>query len=490
MSVKVILRIFLLSFVFIQITGIAGALSLAEIGKCATPGWTYDVAVSGNYAYVVDGSKGLMSIDITNPKAPTLAGSYDTAGSAYNVAVSGNYAYVGDQNNGLVIIDISNPITPTLAGGYDTAGGAGYVAVSGNYAYVADHKNGLVIIDISNPKTPTLAGSYGTTESVLDVAVSGNYAYVADGDNGLVVVDISNPKAPTLAGNYDASGRAVDVAISGNYAYVVTRINGFVIIDISNPATPTLVGSHDIDKNADDIAVSGNYAYVADSYNGLVVFDISNPASPKLVGSYDVGGQAGGVEVSGNYAYVAVWGGGRGLFILGDLGSISTSSNPSGANVYLDGAYKGTTPYTITSVSAGSHTIKLAKYEYEEVTKNVNVIGGGTAHVLETLVPLTGSISVSSNPPGARVYLDGVYKGTTPLTIEDIFIARHLLKLVKDGYKDQTESITITGNNRETVSMSLEPSVNSAGIVAILLLLFGIAIMAMSRKKRRKKGNL
>ena len=39
------------------------------------------VAVAGNYAYVADGGNGLVIVDVTNPAAPTLKGSYNTVGS-------------------------------------------------------------------------------------------------------------------------------------------------------------------------------------------------------------------------------------------------------------------------------------------------------------------------------------------------------------------------------------------------------------------------
>ncbi len=108
------------------------------------------VAVSGNYAYVADNSRGLRIINIANPAAPTEAGSYDTWGYALGVAVSGNYAYVAIAFSGLRIINIENPAAPTLAGFYyDTPGVARGVAVSGNYAYVADGESGLGIYDIS-----------------------------------------------------------------------------------------------------------------------------------------------------------------------------------------------------------------------------------------------------------------------------------------------------------------------------------------------------
>ena len=74
---------------------------------------------------------------------------------------SGNYAYVADSFNGLAIVNISNPTAPALAGSYDTVGHVEDVAIVGNYAYVADGI-GLVILNISDPTTPTLAGSYDT----------------------------------------------------------------------------------------------------------------------------------------------------------------------------------------------------------------------------------------------------------------------------------------------------------------------------------------
>lgn len=54
-------------------------------------------------------------------------------------------------------------------------------------------------------------------------------------------------------------------------------------------------------------------------------------------------------------------------------GRIYVSSTPSGAYIYLDGAYKGTTPKTLIDVPVGSHTIRLAKSEYEDWSTSVSV---------------------------------------------------------------------------------------------------------------------
>jgi hypothetical protein len=108
-------------------------------------------------------------IDISNPSSPVLKGSYDTAGYAYGVTISGNCAYVADGSNGLVIIDISNPSSPVLKGSYNTAGYANSVSVSGNYAYVADDYNGLVILRTNIQNQELANGSLVQLEGISDV---------------------------------------------------------------------------------------------------------------------------------------------------------------------------------------------------------------------------------------------------------------------------------------------------------------------------------
>ena len=283
-----------------------------HVGGFDTSGQAFGVAVNGNYAYVADGAAGLQIIDIRNPASPTRVGGFDVwnavsgvnpnpwgiwgqnSGIAYDVAVSGDYAYVADADAGLQIINIRNPARPSREGGFDTSGQAYGVAVSGDYAYVADNTAGLQIIDIRNPNSPSRVGSFDTTGNAYGVVVSGDYAYVADQSGGLQIIDIRNPASPSRVGGF-VLGNAWDVSVSGDYAYVVG--SGLQIIDIRNPASPSRVGS--LDNAGVAVAVSGNYAYVAGG-----VIDIRNPASPSRVGSFTTG-NAYGVAVSGDYAYVA-----------------------------------------------------------------------------------------------------------------------------------------------------------------------------------------
>jgi len=72
-----------------------------------------------------------------------------------------------------------------------------------------------------------------------------------------------------------------------------------------------------------------------------------------------------------------------------------------------------------------------------------------------TLTPSSGgpgSISVTSTPTRAEVYLDGTYKGTTPITLSGIPFGIHFLKFCKKyGYQDysKTGCIFLEEENRK-----------------------------------------
>jgi hypothetical protein len=278
---------------------------LTSAGEYDTPSYSWGVAVAGDYAYVADGSSGLLVFDISDPANPDSAGAYDSPGFARAVWVSGDYAFVADASWGLQVVDISDPTNPLSAGGYNTPSTAYGVTVSGDYAYLANADLGLYVFDISDPTSPAFAGFYDTPGTSYDVAISGDYAFVADGPEGLIVIDITDPTSPDSAGTCDTPGTAIGVAVAGDNLFMADTGEGLRVIDISDPANPASIGSYDTPGSAYGLSISGNYAYVADANSGLQVVSIFDPANPELLYGLDTPGSARGVEVSGAYAFVA-----------------------------------------------------------------------------------------------------------------------------------------------------------------------------------------
>jgi len=99
-------------------------------------------------------------------------------------------------------------------------------------------------------------------------------------------------------------------------------------------------------------------------------------------------------------------------------GGLTVSSIPSGADVYIDGNYRGETASTIGRLSPGTHTMSLRKAGYHDASSTVSITAGAVTSRSITLQkyqpkPAVGSIEVLSDPPGAVIYLDDNFQRTT-----------------------------------------------------------------------------
>lgn len=89
-------------------------------------------------------------------------------------------------------------------------------------------------------------------------------------------------------------------------------------------------------------------------------------------------------------------------------GALSVESVPAGAAVSVDGQYRGVTPLVIRDLPAGSHTVSLAGEGYQEYVSSVEVTGGATATVSETLLPATTSVPAGRSPVSPVLIVSGL----------------------------------------------------------------------------------
>jgi hypothetical protein len=69
----------------------------------------------------------------------------------------------------------------------------------------------------------------------------------------------------------------------------------------------------------------------------------------------------------------------------GSFGSLSVTTDPAGATIYVDGAVQGITPATISGIAAGSHTMLLKLDGYDDLTLPVTISAGGTQYYSSAL---------------------------------------------------------------------------------------------------------
>ncbi len=128
------------------------------------------------------------------------------------------------------------------------------------------------------------------------------------------------------------------------------------------------------------------------------------------------------------------------------LATLRLSSEPSGAEVFIDAEFKGTTPVTINNVKPGTLSLVVNKEGKIKYTQKVSLKAGekkdlGTIQ----LGDLYGTVSVTSTPPRAAIIFDGENIGvTTPVTIKNVRRDKqHNIKLVLEGYKPWEKAFTM-----------------------------------------------
>lgn len=115
------------------------------------------------------------------------------------------------------------------------------------------------------------------------------------------------------------------------------------------------------------------------------------------------------------------------------FGKLSVESRPAGAEVMIDGQRQGLTPMTI-AVAPGKHmlivrrgtdvrTVPLAIAAGAEIAEHFELAA------VDATFPVPGRISIATDPPGARVTVDGEPRGISPITVDSVSPATHTVRV-------------------------------------------------------------
>jgi hypothetical protein len=258
------------------------------------------MTVHGKHVYLA-GQAGFQVVDVSNPAAPTVVGSYQPKEHVGPIAASGDHAYVVEKDDVLRVLDVSNPAQPRVVASSKVADSVRGLAVAGNYVYVS-MSDTLQILDVSDPANPRESGACRNLELAGRVTVDGKYAYVAADFNGMRIIDVSNPAKPREIGFFEGPGNVTKIAVADHFAYLADYTGGLYIVDISNPKKPKQIGRYG-DFIVGDVALAGTFALVAGGV--LEVIDVSRPDHPRKVGDFSQkeDDTAWSVAVAGDFVY-------------------------------------------------------------------------------------------------------------------------------------------------------------------------------------------
>jgi len=111
-------------------------------------------------------------------------------------------------------------------------------------------------------------------------------------------------------------------------------------------------------------------------------------------------------------------------------GTLVMSTNPPGAKLFVDGVERGVTPLTVT-IKAGVHALELRGDGPARLMPITMTAGAQVSQYIE--MPKTastaGQLQVRTEPAGAKVSVDGMPRGMSPVTVADLTPGEHAVML-------------------------------------------------------------
>lgn len=180
-------------------------------------------------------------------------------------------------------------------------------------------------------------------------------------------------------------------------------------------------------------------------------------------------------------------------------GRLEIASNPSEANVSVDGEFRGRTPLTLKLSPGRAHRLALAKPGYETATRELSVEADSGRRLQIDLTPQYGEIEVVSTPANAEVWVDGQRRGTTPVTLE-LTAVEHAIEIRQDGFASVKAALTPRPGFPQKLERTLEAldEASGGGFPSVLrtserqelrLIPAGQFVMGSSRREVGRRSN-
>ncbi|NIM58548.1 MAG: PEGA domain-containing protein [Candidatus Aminicenantes bacterium] len=130
---------------------------------------------------------------------------------------------------------------------------------------------------------------------------------------------------------------------------------------------------------------------------------------------------------------------------------LEVKTTPEGADVSIDNNYKGKTPLRI-ELTKSTCRLKIEKgKEWSNINESLT-LNPGINSFERSLRRMMYSLSIKTNPPEARVSINGESIGMTPLKKMDLS-GNYYVKIEKEGYETIEEPISVTSNTEKTYDL-------------------------------------
>lgn len=147
--------------------------------------------------------------------------------------------------------------------------------------------------------------------------------------------------------------------------------------------------------------------------------------------------------------------------------AVLIQSTPAQATVLKDGVQVGLTPLLIPELPFGMYRIEIQRTGYKPHVAELHVASTSPQKLTASLVSSSAALQITSDPVAATVRLNGITRGSTPLTLDAIEEGQVTIEIASEGYESFKEQITLAAGETFTLHTPLSPIPSTLSIISI-----------------------
>jgi hypothetical protein len=124
---------------------------------------------------------------------------------------------------------------------------------------------------------------------------------------------------------------------------------------------------------------------------------------------------------------------------------LTVNANVAGAQVYINGALRGKTPF-VMMIPVGTYELKVTAGDFEDYVQNISIGADASFNVNLQQSVKYYALTVNANLPGARLYVNGQDSGLVPVSL-NLPEGDYQIKVSLPNYTDYNQSLRL---NRST----------------------------------------
>ena len=148
--------------------------------------------------------------------------------------------------------------------------------------------------------------------------------------------------------------------------------------------------------------------------------------------------------------------------------TLIVASVPNAARIYLNDAFQGEAPVEIKNLPPGTYRVRAEKTGHDPDARNVELGNAQRRNIEFRLASNQGRLEITTEPAGVAVFIDGRRVAETkeppdkanvismPCAIEDVQTGARELRLVKQGFGELRETITVKRGETFTKHFTLK----------------------------------